>query len=116
MQRWGWSIDDVRGFLAERGIPVPERTDCAACFWQKLGEWYNLWRDHPEQFREAEGLEEFVIAERGEVRTFRSPQRDTWPARLADLRGRFEAGDVPKRSLDGMAKTRQSGACRVCTL
>lgn len=116
MQRWGWKVDDVRGYLSERGVTVPDRTDCAACFWQKIGEWFLLWRDHPDQYAEAEGLEEFVIAERGEVRTFRSPQRDSWPARLSDLRREFEAGRVPKASLDRMDKVRQSGACRVCTL
>lgn len=116
MRRWGWSIDDVMSYLDTKGVTVPDRTDCAACFWQKIGEWYLLWRDQLQMYMEAEGLEEEVIVARGEVRTFRSPQRDSWPARLRDLRARFEAGDVPERSLRMMDKRRMSGSCRVCTL
>lgn len=116
MRRWGWTIDDVLAFLDDMGVTVPARTDCAMCFWQKLGEWWLLWRDHPDMYAEAEGLEEFVIAGRGKIVTLRSPQRDTWPARLSELRARFEAGDIPQRSLNMMDKRRQVGTCRVCTL
>jgi 3'-phosphoadenosine 5'-phosphosulfate sulfotransferase (PAPS reductase)/FAD synthetase len=116
MQRWGWSIDDVRTYLARAGVTIPERTDCAMCFWQKLGEWYELWLNHPDQYAEAEELEAFVSEARGKAYTFRSPQRDSWPASLADLRKRFEGGAVPQRSLNIMDAARQSGSCRVCTL
>lgn len=116
MREWGWTIEDVLAELARRNVNVPPRTDCAVCFWQKLGEWWLLWRDNLEAYMLGEELEEYVTAERGEVRTFRSPQRDSWPASLRDLRKRFEAGDVPQRSLDMMDKRRMSGTCRVCTL
>jgi hypothetical protein len=116
MRRWGWGLDDVMAYLDGRGIVIPDRTDCRWCFWQKLGEWWLLWRDDKESYREAEGIEDFVTAERGEVRTFRSPQRDSWPASLRDMRLRFEAGYVPTRSLAMMDKRRMVGACRVCTL
>lgn len=116
MREWGWKLQDVLDYLAEKGVTVPERTDCAACFWQKIGEWYMLWRDNNAQYLEAEELEEEVIAARGTVYTFRSPQRDSWPARLRDLRQRFESGDVPERSLKIMDKRRLVGTCRVCTL
>lgn len=116
MREWGWKLDDVMSYLRSKNVNVPERTDCAMCFWQRLGEWYQLWSENPDEYQEAEALEEWVIAERGEVRTFRSPQRDTWPARLSELRAEFEAGKIPQRSLNMMDKRRQVGGCRVCTL
>ncbi len=116
MRRWGWTIDDVQNYLAEKGVTVPDRTDCAMCFWQKIGEWYLLWRDNPAEYQEAEDLETWVTAERGYPVTLRSPQRDSWPAGLADLRAEFERGRVPERSLKMMDKRRMTGGCRVCTL
>lgn len=116
MRRWGWTLSDVMTFLADQGVTVPERTDCAVCFWQRLGEWYLLWRDHPDRFERGEIAEAFVSEQRGVPYTFRSPDRDTWPASLADLRREFEAGRVPDRSLRMMDKRRLVGACRVCTL
>ncbi len=116
MRRWGWTLNDVVDFLAWIGLDIPDRTDCAMCFWQKLGEWFGLWRDHPDLWREAEELELWVQEERGSPVTLRSPSRDTWPADLRSLRLRFEAGDVPTRSLVMMDKRRQVGACRACTL
>lgn len=119
MREWGWGLADVLGYLDQRGVEIPKRTDCKKCFWQTLAEWYLLWRDDPASYQEAEELEGFVTNERGEVRTFRSPQRDTWPASLREMRQRFEAGEVPTRSLAIMAKRdklRSVGSCRVCTL
>lgn len=116
MQRWGWLLEDVLAFLEFLGVAVPERTDCAVCFWQKLGEWYNLWRFYPEHYEQGEMAEAFVTAARGTPYTFRSPQRDSWPAGLRELRQEFEAGRVPTRSLAIMDQRRQVGACRVCTL
>lgn len=116
MRRWGWSISDVTGYLESRGISIPERTDCAMCFWQKLGEWFLLWRDNPQAYAEAEALEAFVTEARGRPYTLRSNERDAWPAALKDLRAEFENGKVPTRSLKMMDSRRQSGACRVCTL
>jgi 3'-phosphoadenosine 5'-phosphosulfate sulfotransferase (PAPS reductase)/FAD synthetase len=119
MREWGWKLADVWAYLDNLGIDIPKRTDCKKCFWQTLAEWYLLWLNDRSTYLEAEGLEGFVTDERGEVRTFRSPQRDTWPASLRDMRLRFEAGDVPQRSLNIMAKRdqmRRVGSCRVCTL
>lgn len=116
MREWGWKLNDVLAYLASKNITVPDRTDCALCFWQKLGEWYNLWLTNPDAYALGEELEEMVSTERGEAYTFRSPDRDTWPASLRDMRKRFEAGDVPTRSLAMMDKRRQVGSCRVCTL
>lgn len=116
MQEWGWGLQEVVDFLSEREITIPERTDCQWCFWQKLGEWFLLWRDDLASYMEAERLEEWVSAERGKTLTWRSPSRDSWPASLRELRLKFEAGETPKRSLDMMDKRRNVGSCRACTL
>lgn len=116
MQRWGWTIEDVLAFLDFLGVIIPDRSDCALCFWQKLGEWYNLWLHYPERYQRGIEIEAFVTASRGASYTFRSPQRDSWPASLADLGAEFEKGRVPTASLAIMDKRRLVGACRVCTL
>lgn len=117
MRRWGWQEKDVWDYLASKGVTIPKRTDCKDCFWATLGELYELWRDDLPGYLEGEQLEEYVSAEKGESYTFRSPQRDTWPASRRALRARFEAGDVPTISLARMdKKRRETGACRVCTL
>ena len=106
-QRWGWGIEEVRGYLAKLGIIVPPRTDCARCPYQRLGEWYNLWLQQPEIYASAERDEEVW------GHTYRSPSRDTWPASLREMRLRFEAGEKPDRSLKMMER---DGMCRACTL
>lgn len=105
-QRWGWGVDEVWACLGSHGISVPERTDCARCPFQRLGEWYNLWRQHPAVYADAEA---------DEVRwghTYRSPGRDTWPAGLRELRAMFEAGKAPERSLRMMDHRRDM--CDAC--
>lgn len=118
MREWGWGIQDVFAYLDQRGVTIPERTDCNDCFWSRLGELYNLWRDDREAFYLGADLEDFVSEHRGERYTFRSPQRDTWPAGRRDLGAEFEKGRVPTRSLMMMErdKRRDRGACRACTL
>lgn len=113
LKEWGWDLAQVRQYLDDKDVTIPERTDCAVCFWQKLGEWFILWRDQPELFEQGVVAEEFVSKYRGKPVTFRSPQRDTWPASLRELRERFEAGDVPTVSLKRMER---EGVCRACTL
>lgn len=105
LREWGWGVERVRAYLAERCVEVPRRTDCAACFFQTLAEWYMLWREHPKEYAQAEAWEEFT------GHTLRSPQRDTQPAGLAQLRKKFEAGYVPK----GRADMRERKVmCAVC--
>lgn len=116
MRRWGWDLADVLAFLDWIGLKVPDRTDCALCFWQKLGEWFLLWRDYPDRYERGVQLELYVSQLKGQAYSFRSPDRDSWPASLADLRAEFEKGRVPTQSLKMMDKNRQVGACRVCTL
>lgn len=103
LRDWEWGIARVLGYLAELGVVIPVRTDCALCFWQRLSEWFDLWRNHIEQWMEGEALEE----EMGH--TFRSPSRDTWPAAMKDMRARFEKGDRPRGTKESTLV-----ACRVC--
>jgi hypothetical protein len=100
----GMSLGDVMEFLDVRGVCVPARTDCQLCFYQRLIEWWELWRDFPEKFAQGEAME----AATGH--TFRSNGRDTWPASLAGLRREFEAGRVPRDTRERV------GMCRVCSL
>ncbi len=113
MREWGWGIDDVKRYLAEKGVSVPARTDCARCYGQRLGEWHALWKDYPDIYRDAE--EQEVKYEH----TFRSGGRDTWPAALSDLREMFEAGHVPrghKLQLPMFDDEEEGGACRLCRM
>jgi hypothetical protein len=107
-QRWGWGLPEVLSYLAAKAIAIPDRTDCARCPYQKLGEWYNLWSMHPAIYASAEADE----ARWGH--TFRSASRDSWPAGLKDLRLLFEAGRRPDRSLKMMES--RAGMCRSCSL
>jgi len=116
MREWGWTIGDVRAYLDARGVTIPDRTDCMDCFWQTLGQWYLYWRDNREGFHEAAQLEVWVSEQRAGTFTFRSPQRDSWPASLTDLGAEFAAGKIPERSLKMMDARRAVGTCRVCTL
>lgn len=88
--RWGWGVREVRNYLQEQGVIVPERTDCDLCYHQRIGEWWRLWRDHKERWAEIEALEIWT------GHTLRSEQRDSWPASLKELRLKFEAGYTPK--------------------
>jgi hypothetical protein len=100
----GMDLDAVRRFLAERSIIIPRRTDCMLCFFQRLIEWYELWRNHPEAYAEGEAWEAMT------GHTFRSPGRDAHPAALKDLRAKFAAGWVPKDTRDPVSQLQ----CRVC--
>ena len=92
----GMGKSDVIQFLADRGIAIPVRTDCARCFFQTLTEWWRLWKYNRHIFEDAIQDEAFVSEARGKPCTYRSPQRDTWPAGLAELGAEFEKGRVPK--------------------
>ena len=121
LREWGWGIEDVWNYLAEKGIRIPKRTDCAFCYGQRLIEWKRLWQEHPDLFEQAVQLEQKT------GHTFRSPRRDSWPASLAELRERFEAGDFVKgEQRPGMLQLdlfkadadadETMQACRVCRL
>lgn len=90
MDEWGWTLSDVLSYLQSKNIEIPERTDCDACFFQTLYEWWLFWNQYPERWHARESLE----AQTGH--TLRSNERDSWPASMKGLRLRFEAGEVPK--------------------
>ncbi len=102
LRDWGWGLEDVTSYLESRNVSIPERTDCAVCPYQRLGEWYRLWLNHPEHYKQGEEWE------RQTGYTFRSPSRDTWPASMAGLRAEFEKGRVPRGGGSN------DSACRVC--
>lgn len=112
LRELGWGVADVWAYLRERGISIPKRTDCGRCFFQRLGEWWDLWREHPDVYESA------VQDEARTGHTYRSPGRDSWPASLAALRERFERGEIPKDrqqvplGLDGD----RPEMCRACSL
>lgn len=116
LREWGWGMADVLRYCAERGVKIPRRTDCALCYGQRLHEWYELWRDHRDEY------ERGVAYEASTGHTFRSPGRDSWPAPLAELAKRFERGDVPRgarpaKAAPGLWDDDDEGApeaCRVC--
>lgn len=103
MREWGWDEECVHIYLDMVGVCIPKRTDCAVCPYQRLGEWYDLWKNHPEEY--ARG----IALEKKYGYTFRSAQRDTWPASLEDLAKEFASG----RPLRNTART---PTCRVCSL
>jgi 3'-phosphoadenosine 5'-phosphosulfate sulfotransferase (PAPS reductase)/FAD synthetase len=103
--------EDVQEALRRFGVVCPNRTDCGECYHQRIGEWYEYWRDHPVEAAKAVALEKEIGG------TFRSPGRDTWPVGLEALFAQFESGRVPTTSLNRMARERMaSGGCRVCSL
>lgn len=103
LRKWGWKEQDVIGYVQEKGFDPPPRTDCAWCYAQTLYEWWLLWKYFPAVYQEGEAWEKRM------KHTFRSPQRDTQPASLKELRKKFEAGYVPKRKA-------RKGMCRVCSM
>lgn len=103
--RWGWGLERVRRYLAERDVVIPPRTDCDFCFFQRLIEWFELWRDYPELWREGEALEAFT------GHTFRSAERDSWPASMAGLRAEFEQGRSPRDTRADRVRTTMCSWC-----
>lgn len=107
MRRWGWTLHDVRSYLSKRAVEIPKRTDCLKCFFQRLDEWYNFWKEYPEQWATGEAQEAMT------GHTFRTPGKDGWPSSMRELRIRFEDGDIPKRA---RRNTLEELKCRVCRL
>lgn len=102
-RRWGWDEAAVWRYLDERGVCIPKRTDCALCPYQRLGEWRDLWENHPDKYLEG------VRIEHRFGHTFRSAGRDTWPADLASLSLEFARGRQVRTS-------KRDATCRVCSL
>jgi len=103
LREWGWGINEVMEYLDRYKIEIPRRTDCARCFYQTLHEWYVLWKDYPDIYKDA------VNEEQRMGHTYRSPSRDTRPAALIDLAKEFKSGYTPK-------ERKRKGGCRICSL
>ena len=113
LREWEMDEDKVQDTLRHYGITCPDRTDCAVCYHQRIGEWWELWANHPDKFEAGCQIEEEFS------QTFRTPGRDTWPSSLREMGKRFAAGDKPTISLNRMKRereTQKSGTCRVCSL
>jgi hypothetical protein len=102
----GMDLEAVLKFNAERQLIIPRRTDCMVCFFQRLIEWFELWRDNLDAYLEGEAWEDQTGF------TFRSPGRDTQPTSLKDLRAKFETGWIPRDTRDPINEMK----CRVCRL
>jgi 3'-phosphoadenosine 5'-phosphosulfate sulfotransferase (PAPS reductase)/FAD synthetase len=114
LRRWEWGLHEVRSYLRQRNITIPERTDCYDCYGQKIAEWRRLYFKHRWFYDRA------VHHEAETDHTFRSPGRDTWPASLTDLseefeRGRYVLGSAKHDQLNMFADDEYTG-CRVCRL
>lgn len=105
MREWKWGINQVMGYLKNKGFTIPERTDCGCCFFQRLPEWKALLENHPDRY------EKYAALERKMGHTFRSPGRDTWPADLDGLRQEIESGRKMR-----MTKARGTKKCRFCSM
>lgn len=103
MREWGWGEGHVWNYLSSRNICIPKRTDCAVCPYQRLGEWYDLYKNHPDEYKK--GIE----IEKKYGHTFRSEGRDTWPAPLEELAKEFDTGRK-------IRKYKSTPPCRVCSL
>jgi 3'-phosphoadenosine 5'-phosphosulfate sulfotransferase (PAPS reductase)/FAD synthetase len=106
LRELGWRKSDVFAYNRLRGVDVPKRTDCAVCPYQRIQQWFELWRDHPAEYAKGEAVE----AKYG--KTFRSEGRDTWPASLAEMRQEFDRG----RKVRPYVKKNETEICRVCSL
>ena len=110
LRQWGWGLGEVWEYLYQKDIDIPERTDCALCYHQQIGEWFNLWREHPSEYQKG------VDAEEKMGHTFRSKSRDSWPAELKELREEFKSGRVPKDKPRKCYAEDRDLFCRACTL
>jgi hypothetical protein len=106
LRRWGWGLKQVLEYLKSHNQTIPKRTDCKLCFYQRLIEWYELWRDDPVGWQEGIAQEELT------GHTFRSPSRDSWPASMRELGDMFAAGKVPRDTREPLSELK----CRVCRI
>ena len=106
LREWGWNERKVLSYCAESGFNPPPRTDCACCPYQRLADWFWLWKTWPAQWARC------VQWEKQTGHTFRSAQRDTWPAALKELALEFARG----RKIRGYDTESDVAPCRVCRL
>ena len=110
LREWGWGISEVLIYLKSKGIEIPRRTDCARCFWQRIDEWWSLWKDYPHIFRDAANQEKEI------GHTFRTPGKDSWPISLEDLGNKFDSGAMPRKAGNHKLWDFSENKCRICSL
>ena len=114
-REWGWELRHIVDYLKKRSIKIPKRTNCARCFNQTEGEWYDLWKEHPEIYADAEEQEK---AYGKTFRTYKPPEKRKWGTSLEELRGQFEKGMIPKgrgnKTLDMFPEDTIYSSCRAC--
>lgn len=113
LRRWKWGVNQVWTYLNKNNIKIPRRTDCAMCFYQRIGEWWNLWKDYPDLFNKIEQLEKRV------GHTLLSPGKWTnWPSPLKDMRKEFESGRIPRGADDHFPifKDIDNDKCTICMI
>lgn len=111
LRDWNWGLVQVMQYLEKREVEIPERTDCAVCFYQTLAEWWRLWKYERVHWLKAVEYESMT------GHTFRSDARDTWPAGLQELGSEFKQGRLPRGvsfQID-LFKERPS-MCRACSM
>jgi len=107
MQEWGWGLREVKDYLKYRDIDIPRRTDCAMCFYQRIGEWWHLWKYNHSYYQRISNLEDQI------GHTLLSPGKwgGRWPHKLSDLDIEFSSGRLPRGAdLQGEIQ------CRACSL
>jgi 3'-phosphoadenosine 5'-phosphosulfate sulfotransferase (PAPS reductase)/FAD synthetase len=113
MQRWGWGFSDVLSYLDIKNINIPRRTDCAMCFYQRIGEWWNLWRYYPDIFWKISDIEDRI------GHTLLSPGKwKNWPSKLSEMANEFSSGRIPIGA-DNYYKLfddKIDGNCRICSM
>ncbi len=111
LREWAWGLKEVQDYLRSARVSVPKRTNCMLCYGQQLSEWYDLWRDRPQEWERGK------LYEQQTGHTFRSPSRDDWPTSLVELEKEFSRGKLPRGASNQLCLFEEAPqACRVCTL
>ena len=56
LRDWGWGLKEVWQCLEENNVAkyLPKRTDCDICYHQRIGEWWELWKNYPDRWERGE--------------------------------------------------------------
>jgi len=73
--------------IMAESLPVPHKSGCYICPFQRVGQWQELWQRYPDLYARAEDLERLASARRGKKTVLLADGVHT----LADMRHKFEA-------------------------
>jgi len=107
LREWRWGIKDVIKYLKEKNITIPRRTDCAMCFYQRIDEWWTLWKKYPTIWERLCNLENKI----GHTFLSKGKFGKTWPHKLSDIGKEFKKGRRPRRIIK-----EQNQKCQLCIL